>query len=119
MNPPDWEPGPFPVPYGYGSGLPSPTRCPGCGLHEAEIANSTNVGCELCYETFPHVLSPIIWEYQGSTVHHGHSPQTAQLRLEARISTYQEAIEKAEEEGRQDEAAVLQDLLRLLRPEED
>ena len=119
MNNPEWEHGPFPVPYGYGHGLPSPTRCPGCGLHEQEIANSTHVGCELCYETFPHVLSPIIWEYQGSTVHHGQAPKKVQLRLEARISTYEEAIQKAQQEGRHDDASVLVDLLRLLRPGEE
>jgi protein-arginine kinase activator protein McsA len=116
-----WGHGPLPVPFGYGGGLPSPSysQCPGCGLLEAEIANSTNVGCQLCYTTFPSLVSSIIWRFQGSTVHHGQVPSSADLRFEARSVTYQEALQKAENEGRTEDVSILTDLLRLLKPEDN
>lgn len=112
---PGW--GFLPVPYGHYGGLPTPSyaQCPGCGMFWAELAGSTTVGCPLCYETFPQLLSPTIWEQQGGTVHHGKTPPLPQRQTVSRVTMYKEAIVKAQSEGRTQDAQVFIDLLRLLQ----
>ena len=107
----------LPVPYHPAGGLPSPThvQCPGCGLFGAEIAGGTSVGCPLCYETFSQFVSPTIWQNQGSTVHHGSEPLEFTVRSQTRATIYEEAIVRAQEEGRIEDAEVLIDLLTLLQ----
>ena len=94
-------------PYSY-------PRCPGCGLHEAELRGSTHVGCPLCYETFPELIGTIVWEHQRSAVHHGRVPYSPEVRFHIRREAYLNALEKARLDNQQEEVKFLTDLLRLL-----
>ena len=94
-------------------------QCPGCGLYEQEIGGSLQVGCAQCYTTFFDLLSPTIWNYQGSTVHHGQAPKPTPPGERWKAEAYREAIEKARSEGRQDDVLLFRDLLRLLGEDVD
>jgi len=91
-------------------------RCPQCGFSESELAGSIYLGCAVCYSVFSDLISPTIWSYQGSTVHHGEAPPAA-LPKPGRVEVYREAIEKARREGRETDVMILSDLLKLLEPE--
>ena len=56
-------------------------QCPQCGFLAAELAGSINLGCAQCYTVFYDLISPVIWNYQGSTVHHGDAPLPDWQRL--------------------------------------
>jgi len=43
---------------------------------------SINLGCAQCYTVFYDLVSPVIWNYQGSTVHHGEVPPPRRGDLE-------------------------------------
>lgn len=89
-------------------------RCPQCGFLEAQLAGSSHLGCAQCYTVFYNKLSPLIWNYQGSTVHHGNAPPPVWQKDQARVQVYREAIERARAEGRHDDADIFEDLLSFL-----
>ena len=57
-------------------------QCPQCGFLAAELMGSINLGCAQCYTVFYDLVSPVIWNYQGSTVHHGEVPPPRRGDLE-------------------------------------
>lgn len=75
------------------------------------------LGCAHCYTVFFDLLSPLVWKYQGSTVYHGKHPKPRPSVTKARSAAYQEALERAQKEGRLADVEVLKDLLNLLRDE--
>jgi protein arginine kinase activator len=89
-------------------------QCSQCGFLEAQLAGSTHLGCAHCYTVFYDQLSPLIWNFQGSTVHHGEVPPQLWRKDQARAQVYREAIDRAKSEGRIDDADILMDLLRFL-----
>jgi protein-arginine kinase activator protein McsA len=89
-------------------------QCPQCEFLEAQLAGSTHLGCAHCYTVFFDLLSPLIWNYQGTTVHHGNAPPSQWQKDQAKGQYYREAIDKARAEGREDDADILTDLLKFL-----
>lgn len=87
-------------------------QCPQCGFSELQLAGSSHLGCARCYTVFEHHLETLLWNYQRATVHQGESPQWQGGQAESQV--YREAIDKARNEGRDDDAEILSDLLRFL-----
>lgn len=108
-------------------------RCDYCGSTFNDIINTGNVGCAHCYDRFADKLEPSICKIHGATRHIGKNisyteekepvnnakakepaaekPQSERERLQAEL-------DKAVQEQRYEDAAVLRDQIKELKPEE-
>ena len=104
-----------------------------CGSTFNDIINTGNVGCAHCYDRFADKLEPSIRKIHGATRHIGKNisyteekepvnnakakepaaekPQSERERLQAEL-------DKAVQEQRYEDAAVLRDQIKELKPEE-
>ena len=73
----------------FGIGLQSQTArpseadkvCPVCHMRSSDLAKTSRLGCEHCYEVFEAELKPILWSMQKSDRHQGKVPVGARVRM--------------------------------------
>lgn len=83
-------------------------------MHEADLRESTQLGCPICYEAFPQLIGAITWEHHGSAVHHGRLPYAPEVRIQVRREAYLQALDRAQAEQNVEEIQALTEQLRLL-----
>lgn len=102
--------------------------CPSCGLSQKDFRKSGRLGCRDCYETFKHLISPVLADIQAGTVHQGKAPSKAgkrgnkspsqtlkQKKLDKAKKTELEGdLKDAITEERYEDAAKIRDQLREL-----
>lgn len=106
-------------------------RCDYCGSSFNDIVNTGHVGCSHCYSKFDDKLEPSIRKIHGKTRHIGKNiyyteekeavnyeeekKETSSVKSEK--ETLQEQLDKAVREQRFEDAAVLRDKIKGIKPE--
>ncbi len=77
--------------------------------------DSRLIGCGMCLLHFRPLAHQLIVNVQGGSCRHTEPlPEIRQIRMKARIEAFEEAILKAQQEGRAEDAHILSDLLNIL-----
>ena len=87
--------------------------CPACGLPRPEFRKHGRVGCASCYETFARELAPMLRDMHSGDQHVGKIP--AREHVVRTRSELEDALKKAIQTQRYEDAAVLRDRIRNLK----
>ncbi len=87
--------------------------CSACHMRLGDFRKTHRLGCPECYEAFGEELAPMIEAMHRGTRHVGKVPASA--RASARVAALQNALDKAVEEQRFEDAARLRDEIRGLK----
>ncbi len=108
---------------GSGSGT-APARnevltCPSCGFTSAQLKKIGRMGCPDCYRTFQEGLDQLLSSMHKGTRHLGKIPARvlADSRRNASLAELQEALQKAVQDERYEEAARIKKEIQSLAPE--
>ena len=90
--------------------------CRSCELPFSTFAATGRLGCPDCYGSFEAQLKPLLRKAHGSTTHTGKAPYRdgPDLTRKKEIRALYEALEKAVEKERYEEAAGIRDKIREL-----
>lgn len=107
-----------------GSGAPAaPPRndvliCPSCGFTSAQLKKIGRMGCPDCYRTFQDGMDQLLSSMHKGTRHVGKIPARvlADSRRHASLAELQEALQKAVQDERYEEAARLKKEIQSLAP---
>lgn len=91
--------------------VPSTAECPACGFSAEDLKKTGRLGCPECYGTFAEMLTDVFNDCQKGPDHTGKVPHAFVSLKKERI---QLELEKAVEEERFEEAALLRDQLNEL-----
>ncbi|MDR1009928.1 MAG: UvrB/UvrC motif-containing protein [Opitutaceae bacterium] len=82
-------------------------RCEKCGFTQADFKKTGRFGCPHCYETFKHMIAPMLDGMHKGTTHTGKVPRHAAARKEYhdRLSQLELALASAIKEERYEDAA--------------
>lgn len=103
--------------------VPHEDKCPFCGSQFSEIAESGKIGCSQCYSHFYEKLLPSIQRIHGAAVNKGKAPgkaamivvpQKQELCVADTKMSKQELLNKAIQEQRFEDAAVLRDEIKAM-----
>lgn len=91
--------------------------CPACGTSFSEYERSGLLGCPSCYDVFNERLMPYIARIQGKTVHvgKGGGVYTSEHDLHIKLSSLQEAMERAMLRGDYTEAGRINEQMNALK----
>ena len=92
--------------------------CPACGFTSAQFKKIGRMGCPECYRTFQDGLDQLLSSMHKGTRHIGKIPARAlaDSRRNANLSELQEALQKAVQEERYEEAARIKKEIQALSP---
>lgn len=101
----------------FGDGGFEESVCPACGLAFSEYEKSGLLGCPSCYDVFKDRLIPYITRIQGRTVHvgKGGGVYTSEHDLRLKLSSLQQAMEKALSRGDYSEAGRINEQMNALK----
>lgn len=96
-------------------------KCPQCGSTYNDFKETGRLGCNICYETFSDMLTPLIRRIQGNTVHVGKVPKRsgASIRLRNELKSLKGKLQQLVEQEEFEEAAKIRDDIRRLEGEID
>ncbi len=82
-------------------------RCEKCGFTQADFKKTGRLGCPHCYETFKHLLDPMLDGMHKGTTHTGKVPRHAATRKEYhdRLSQLELTLASAIKDERYEDAA--------------
>ena len=95
--------------------------CSHCGMTLAEFRKGGVLGCAGCYEDFRDELKPVLTKIQGRSQHAGRRPRVNEAQ-EARLNQIRALradMEKAVQEERYEDAALLRDRIKALNEQTD
>jgi len=94
-------------------------RCPTCGMTFSQFARTGLLGCPDCYQALREPLLPVIRRMQGANPHTGKVPRRTggAARRMADLRRLREALARAVQQERYEEAARLRDEIRKLEAE--
>jgi protein arginine kinase activator len=97
----------------------STQKCPVCGFTQADFKKTGRLGCSSCYDTFGEGLGSLLKAMHKGTEHVGKIPERAQrvLKLNDRMRTLNESLQKAVAEENYESAASLRDQIKQLEDE--
>lgn len=95
----------------------SDLTCSECGLTAADFRKRGQFGCEHCYETFRHLLEPMMSGMHHGPKHVGKIPANLAQRqhLRQRLASLEDSLDSAVREERYEDAARVRDEIRELR----
>ncbi|HSV97479.1 MAG TPA: UvrB/UvrC motif-containing protein [Spirochaetota bacterium] len=109
-------------------GMVDPNRCRGCGFTFLDYKKTGKLGCPECYRYLRSTLDPVVVNYHGEKRHVGKMPLNyIEMKTPVRVlfdksvnvaektdvlSDLMKKLDKAVEEERYEEAAVLRDKIR-------
>ncbi len=93
--------------------------CPACGFTSAQFKKIGRMGCPECYHTFQEGLDQLLSSMHKGTRHVGKIPARviADSRRHASLSELQEALQKAVQDERYEEAARIKKEIQAQTPE--
>lgn len=98
---------------------PSVAVCDTCGFTQSDFKRRGRLGCSDCYESFEHLLKPLLKDMHADVAHVGKVPQRMMNRLRYRqqIRELESDLQTAVAEERYEEAARCRDRIAQLRDE--
>jgi len=99
---------------GQGEGVGA---CPACGFTPADFKKTGRFGCPECYESLDDFIDPMLEKMHRGTRHNGKLPSgmVARVKLKARISQAEHALNQAVATEAYEDAAKLRDELKALQ----
>ncbi len=100
-------------PSGEASGT---LRCPACGFTQVDFKKTGRLGCPECYRVFETGLNSLMKAMHKGEQHVGKVPGKAMRNqeLSTKMKSLENALKKAVEEEKYEEAALLRDQIRSL-----
>jgi len=94
-------------------------KCPVCGFSQADFKKTGRLGCSACYVTFGEGLNTLLKAMHKGTEHVGKFPARAHhvMKLNDRMRTLNENLQKAVAEENYETAASLRDQIKQLESE--
>ena len=94
-------------------------KCPVCGFSQADFKKTGRLGCSACYVTFGEGLNTLLKAMHKGTEHVGKFPARAHhvMKLNDRMRTLNENLQKAVVEENYETAASLRDQIKQLESE--
>ncbi|MDE6558005.1 MAG: hypothetical protein K2K39_02750 [Clostridia bacterium] len=101
----------------FGEPVTEEKICPACGLKFTEYERSGLLGCPSCYDVFKEELIPYITRIQGKTVHvgKGGGVYTSEHDFRLKLSSLQQAMERALSRGDYAEAGRINEQMNALK----
>ena len=101
------------------AGMPSgqkPSNCTTCGYTQVDFKKSGRLGCPDCYVTFENGLNQMLRSMHKGLKHSGKAPKNYRntRELAARSKKLEKELQKAVDEERYEDAAVIRDSLKAL-----
>lgn len=92
-------------------------QCEACGFTPADFKKSGRFGCPQCYETFKHILDPMLANMHKDVLHRGKVPERALARMsrQRRLDQLESDLQEAVRLENYEEAARLRDALSQTR----
>ena len=93
---------------------PSSAKCPQCGQHYTQFAQSGKLGCEGCYEVFGESMDPLLKRVHGSQIHKGKYPKRTgdAVRLKRELQQYKALLNELVIKEEFEKAAEIRDKIR-------
>ncbi len=94
----------------------SAVRCPACGFTQVDFKKTGRLGCPECYHVFEAGLNSLMKAMHKGEQHVGKVPGKAMRNqeLSSKLKSLENALKKAVEEEKYEEAALLRDQIRSL-----
>lgn len=95
---------------------PPKPPCPSCGTTLQDIAKTSRLGCQICYEHFRHELLPVFIHAHKATEHIGKKPKRGpELPISEQISLLELQLKQAVEQEQYERANEIKKKLEELR----
>lgn len=94
-------------------------KCPVCGFSQADFKKTGRLGCAECYDTFAEGIQGLLKNMHKGTRHTGKVPRALKegRALQMKLTELQERLNEAIASENYEEAAVVRDEIKALKPQ--